>query len=275
MTINTVPINTETPILVFDGSFEGWLTCVFVIYENGWQHTPIVSIQASHEVVPNFWQTMLTVATDDEKMQRVSDKLESLFDKQGMRQLLWGFLSESPTVYSQLFGVVRLQLANPKLDVWENYTHPDVMAVSKLIKMVGRERHRMQAFVRFEHMQLPNSDKQIFFAKIEPDFNVLPILHRHFKERYADQTWAIYDVKRGYGIYYDKDDPSEQVHIICDVNEEALIHPQQFYSDSEQQYQKLWQKYFRHVTIQERLNRKLHIQYLPKRYWKYLTEKMR
>lgn len=269
MTLTT----NQTPILIFDGSFEGWLTCVFVIYENGWQHTPIVTIQAAHEVVPSLWQATVTVATDDDKTQRVSDKLEQVFGKNGMRQLLWGFLSESPSVYSHLFGIVRLQLANPALEVWENYTHPDVMAVSKLIKMVGRERHRMQAFVRFEQMQMPQVDKTVYFARVEPDFNVLPILHKHFKERYADQSWAIYDVKRGYGIYYDHDNPNEQVHIISDVDEEALMHPHKFYSDAEQQYQTLWQQYFKHVTIKERLNRKLHIQYLPKRYWKYLTEK--
>ena len=267
-------VTAETPILIFDGSFEGWHTCVFTIYENGWQHTPIVTIQAEHEVVPNFWQATVTVATDEAKTLRVSDKLARVFGKNGMRQLLWGFLSESPTVYSHLFGVVRFQLSNPNFDVWENYTHADVMAVSKLIKMVGRARHRMQAFVRFEQMQMPDTDKPVYFARVEPDFNVLPILHQHFKERYADQTWAIYDVKRGFGIYYAHDDPSEQVHIICEVDDEALLHPQQFYSEAEQQYQTLWQKYFTHVTIKERLNRKLHIQYLPKRYWKYLTEKM-
>ena len=51
-------MTAEPPILIFDGSFEGWLTCVFTIYENGWQHTPIVTIQAEHEVVPIFGKTL-------------------------------------------------------------------------------------------------------------------------------------------------------------------------------------------------------------------------
>lgn len=269
MNTNNLSVN-EPPILRFDGSFEGWLTCVFAIYEQGWQYASYVAIHAEHDHMPSLWQTSVIIDTDEEKMTRVSDKLESLFGKNGMRQLLWGFLSEDPQVYRHLFGIVRYKLARPDVDVWEDYTNPDVMAVSKLIKMVGRERHRMQAFVRFEH-----TEQNVYFARIEPDFNVLPILHRHFKERYADQNWAIFDVKRGYGIFYDKDDPSEQIQLITDVDDEAILHPEKLHSEQERHYQKLWQKYFKHVTIKERLNRKLHIQYLPRRYWKYLTEKQR
>ena len=40
----------------------------------------------------------------------------------------------------------------------------------------------MLAFVRFELLQ-----DEVYFAKIEPDFNVLPLFRKHFKERYADQ----------------------------------------------------------------------------------------
>jgi probable DNA metabolism protein len=56
----------------------------------------------------------------------------------------------------------------------------------------------MTAFVRFEKMQ-----DGVFFAKIDPDFNVLPLIRKHFKDRYQDQKWMIYDLRRNYGILYD------------------------------------------------------------------------
>ncbi|UNU73510.1 TIGR03915 family putative DNA repair protein [Moraxella nasovis] len=264
---NSVAI-VEPPIVVFDGSFEGWLTAVFAVYENHWQHAQIISIIAEHDFLPNLWQTTFVVKSDVDKAKRVSHKLKSVFGNNGFRQLLWAFLSEQPTVYGHLFGVVRYQLACPDVNVWQDYTHTDVMPVLKLIKMVGRERHRMQAFVRFEHME-----QDVYFARVEPDFNVLPLLSNHFKNRYADQSWAIFDVKRGYGIFYDKDDPNAEVQLITDVDENALVRPHDFHSEYEKKYQHLWQKYFTHVTIKERKNPKLHIQYLPRRYWKYLTEK--
>jgi probable DNA metabolism protein len=38
-------------------------------------------------------------------------------------------------------------------------------------------------------------------------------------------------------------------------------------------YDQLWKDYFRSVNIQARQNMKLHIQYVPKRYWRYMNEK--
>ena len=43
--------------------------------------------------------------------------------------------------------------------------------------------------------------------------------------------------------------------------------------DKEELYQKLWQQYFSSVNIAARKNMKLHIQHMPKRYWKHLVEK--
>ncbi|MEJ2898553.1 putative DNA modification/repair radical SAM protein [Acinetobacter sp. NS-4] len=45
----------------------------------------------------------------------------------------------------------------------------------------------------------------------------------------------------------------------------ALRHPEQ--------YDQLWKNYFHSVNIQARQNMKLHIQYVPKRYWRYMNEK--
>ena len=44
-------------------------------------------------------------------------------------------------------------------------------------------------------------------------------------------------------------------------------------NEKELHYQKLWIEYFDHTNIKERRNDKLHVQHVPKRYWKYLTEK--
>lgn len=73
-----------------------------------------------------------------------------------------------------------------------------VLKAAQTVKKVGREKHRMEAFVRFRLTR-----GGIYFAAIEPDFNVLPLINSHFKSRYADQKWIIYDLKRNFGIAYD------------------------------------------------------------------------
>ena len=44
-------------------------------------------------------------------------------------------------------------------------------------------------------------------------------------------------------------------------------------AEEETLYQQLWQLYFASVNIPARKNMKLHIRHMPRRYWKYLTEK--
>ena len=151
-------------------------------------------------------------------------------------------------------------------NILQDIGNDDILEISKICRSVSRERHRMLAFVRFELLQ-----DEVYFAKIEPDFNVLPLIRKHFKERYADQKWMIFDLKRHYGIFYDL---KEVQFFTPDSSQlQNFRNSEQFHHEEEKKYQKLWQRYFVKTGIPERKNMKLHIQWVPKRYWKYLTEK--
>jgi probable DNA metabolism protein len=125
----------------------------------------------------------------------------------------------------------------------------------------------MEAFVRFQKLK-----DDTFYAGIEPDFNVLPLLIRHFKNRYADQKWIIYDLRRKYGLYYDLHDTQYISLDFANVsNPTDLIAA---FTEDEGIYQHLWKNYFTSVNIPSRKNTKLHVRHIPKRYWKHLTEKI-
>ena len=148
-----------------------------------------------------------------------------------------------------------------------NYADKDVLEISKIVKMVRREKHRMDAFVRFRETK-----EGLYFATIEPDFNVLPLNATHFKNRYADQKWLIYDLKRKYGLFYDLHTvETVQLDLAADVHLESKSNL--FFSEKEQQFEVLWQNYFKSTNIKGRKNMKLHLQHVPRRYWKYLSEK--
>uniref|UniRef100_UPI00124E72C8 DUF4130 domain-containing protein n=3 Tax=Acinetobacter ursingii TaxID=108980 RepID=UPI00124E72C8 len=44
--------------------------------------------------------------------------------------------------------------------------------------------------------------------------------------------------------------------------------------ENEGLYDQLWKDYFKSVNIEARNNIKLHIQYVPRRYWRYMNEKI-
>ncbi|WP_312075470.1 TIGR03915 family putative DNA repair protein [Chryseobacterium sp.] len=248
--------------LLYDGSFDGLLTAIFEIFEYKYKDVQIVNREKFQQ--ENMFAEIHEVITQNEKSERVLKKIEDNIGKSGIHELLKVFLSEEDDLEHLIFSAIKQSIQHPNENILQNYADNDILRISKISKSISRERHRMTAFVRFEKMQ-----DGVFFAKIDPDFNVLPLIRNHFKNRYQDQKWMIYDLKRHYGILYNLENcdffyPEEKL----DLNKY-----QEKFHDEENQYQKLWQRYFFKTNIKERKNTKLHLQHVPKRYWKYLTEK--
>lgn len=259
---NSKTLRPKMTTLIYDGSFDGLFTAIFEVFEYKYKDVEIVSKERFHQ--ENIFAEIHEVITQQEKSERVLNKLEENIGKSGIHELVKVFLSEESDLEQIILSAVRQSIQYPKENILQNYADSDILRIAKISKSVSRERHRMTAFVRFEKMQ-----DEVFFAKIDPDFNVLPLIKKHFKDRYQDQKWMIYDLRRNYGILYDLNTcdffyPEERI----DLNKY-----QQKFHDEENQYQKLWQRYFFKTNIVERKNLKLHIQHVPRRYWKYLTEK--
>ncbi|MEM8521775.1 TIGR03915 family putative DNA repair protein [Flavobacterium sp. PL12] len=250
-------------ILSYDSTFEGFLTTVFEIFEFKYQEPQIIKKDDSQQ---NIFATPIEIVTDITKSDRVIKKLTDQLQNDGVRTLIYAFLSEKVGVEDLLFKVINYALANKSKNIMKDFSNDAVLQVSQLTKSVGREKHRMEAFIRFELLK-----DGIYFAKIDPDFDVLTLIMNHFKNRYQDQKWLIYDIRRKYGVFYDL----KNVEIVSLDLDLKLIDDKSssVFSDSEIQYQKLWWEYFDHTNIKERKNTKLHLQHVPKRYWKYLTEK--
>ncbi|MFK3867383.1 TIGR03915 family putative DNA repair protein [Psychrobacter faecalis] len=259
-------------IVLYEPSFEGWLSAVFYVYTNKLQDDESLQLIAHDCYIPSLIAQATSVATDADNAERVLIKLHKLLGRSGMRNILWGFLSEKAHIGTTLFQVIKYAIDYPSRHIMQDLGNLNVLDLVQTVKSVGREKHRMEAFVRFEH-----TTDDIYFARVEPDFNVLPLIGEHFRQRYQDQHWAIYDVARGYGLYYDKSKstPSRPADLqtITDLDGAVLRNPASIHSEDEQRYQKFWQGYFTNVNIKERKNSRLHKQYLPQRYWKYLSEK--
>ena len=249
-------------LLSYDSTFEGFLTTVFEIYEFKYSNPKIIKCS---ELQQNIFVKTTEIITDNSKSDRVIKKLQLQIGADGIRNIIYSFLSENHGVENLLFAVIDYSVKNPTVNIAKDFSNQYVLQISKLTKSVGREKHRMEAFIRFEQLK-----DGIYFAKIDPDFDVLTLIIPHFKNRYQDQKWLIYDLRRKYGVYYDL----ETVTIVT-LDFDAIISKNidNLYSDSEINYQKLWSEYFDHTNIKERKNLKLHVQHVPKRYWKYLTEK--
>lgn len=253
----------EETYLIHDGTFEGFLTCVFEVYNLKIKHPKIIRDCHYQETL---FGSSFRISTDTEKAERVWKSIKKKTTARGQSRLYYAFLSESPKIEDSLLKYIQYALKS-STPIDSDFSNESVLAVSKMAKSVDREKHRMEAFVRFRF-----SKDDIYFATIEPDFDVLPLITKHFKSRYADQKWIIYDLSRNYGIYYD-------LKSVATITLELPTHfdptktSQEFFSPEEIEFQTLWKNYFKSTNIPSRKNLKLHIQHVPKRYWKYLSEK--
>lgn len=250
-------------IFIYDKTFEGVLTAVFDAY---FRKTFPDSLLEEGQPLPLFSE-YVTIYTDQEKANRVWKALEKKLSPSALHCLTTCWLSELADIGSMLFRYICKAIDNPR-SIELNFGDPDVLELSKIYKKVNSERLRTMQFLRFQ-----KAADGIFFAALEPLYNVLPLSLEHFKDRFSDQKWLIYDIKREYGYYYDLNSVTEVCfenkghHLLSGFLDDELMH------EDEKLFQQLWKQYFKSTTIKERLNPKLHKQNMPVRFWKYLTEK--
>jgi probable DNA metabolism protein len=121
----------------------------------------------------------------------------------------------------------------------------------------------MKGLVRFT-----KTAPDLFWAMINPRYDILPLVRRHFEKRYADQRWVTLDTVRSYGLYFDKQNTRE-----IRPDSGAFSRDFEMPNADDEVCRQLWKTYFTAVNITERNNPSLHLRQLPRRYWQYLPEK--
>ena len=249
--------------VIYDGSFDGLLTAIFDIYE---RKLTDVDIQPSRLESSSLFGSNFEVQTDKQKSARVWKGLAQKISHRAQIQLYKTFLSEQKNIENVLCRYIQYAFAN-RHTVENDFSHADVAMVQQMSRKVHREKHRMEAFVRFQKLK-----DGLYYSLVQPDYNVLPLISNHFEDRYANQRWLIYDSYRKNGLYYNLNSVEEvQLRFTEDASNGSPI--ASMYDESEELYQRLWQQYFSSVNIAARKNTKLHLQHMPRRYWRNLVEK--
>ncbi len=249
--------------LIYDGTFHGLLTCVYTAFE---EKLLVNNILPPGTPQTDMFAENIEIFTDEVKAKRVWRGFQKYATPRGQNAIYYAYLSELPKIELDILRYFQ-HTFNCKTSVDGDFANVHVLKIAQTAKKVGREKHRMEAFVRF---QLTKDN--IYFSNIEPDFNVLPIIEKHFTSRYSDQQWIIYDLKRKFGLYYDLE-KTRVIHINFSQNLSLSEEKEHLFDASEIEFQQLWKKYFEATTIKSRINTRLHHQHVPKRYWKYLSEK--
>ena len=247
----------------YDGTFEGLLCSIFEAF--CLKIFPDRLIREG-EPEPMFTKNLHNIITCTENSDRVWTGLNKKIPKENCNMLMHVWLSEEHESDELIFRYIRKTFSVPEFSV-TNFGDPDILLAKQIAQKVARERLYIVQFVRFR-----KAADNTFFATVSPRHNALPLAIDYFTDRFADQKWIIYDIKRKYGYYYNLKTASEMTlsnddNFVIGKLDESLM------AEDEKLFQKLWKNYFKALTIKERINLKLQRQHMPKRFWKYLTEK--
>ena len=253
-------------IYTFDGTMNGLLSAVFDAFYLKEQPEQLLT---EGEALPLFCERTYAVATSEEKAQRVWTGLEKQLPREAVKLISVSWLSELKELNTPLFHYVCKVFRQG--DISHNFADPDVLTVTNIARRVLHEQLRMKQFIRFQ-----KAKDGTYLAVVSPDHNVLPIIIDHFQDRFNDQPWLIYDAHRHYGYYYDGgtvthvtfEDEAAMPFDLSNGKLDASV-----LSTDDQLLQNLWRTYFKAICIRERMNPRKQRQDMPRRYWKYMTEK--
>ena len=150
---------------------------------------------------------------------------------------------------------------------------PDTEHVQMAASKVVREFDRLRGLLRFNPETMENGKNFLcgkncrYTARCAPDHFVLPLLADHFWRRFGVESWAIIDEKRNIGLF--SENGKEPALLRLDSKENFGNNAVKQNSDK---WEALWKNYHRSINNGERANPHLQKQFMPRRYWKYLTE---
>lgn len=195
---------TRSVAFAYDGSAEGLMSCVFHSYAC---HVVPQDIARKDLVQPRLDQEIVDIPTNIDQAFRVRRGIVRCGGRQVWKQCLYTTASDDPKApyaafrfIRQLFDVNarvcrkckrRSECRRPCsknegphiLDEWAN---PHVEDVLKISRSVANEINRMHELIRFSHL-----DSDIWFARCNPNANVVPFLMSWFAPRFNTQRFLI------------------------------------------------------------------------------------
>ncbi len=273
----------------YDGSLEGLLSAVFAAYARREQPTDVVP---EERLQPRLGQRVATIPTDMAHATRVLRGLRRVCGWRAVLAVKQASCSDEPDAGTAVYRFVRYAMDEQKRRDCErcrkrsscpgrggagpcpkqrgralsDITHPAVERLFRISRSISQECEHMRQFVRFQYLR--GEGAEVWFARVNPKASVVPLVMDHFVERLGVQPFIIYDEVHHLAGVYDGGD----WHLVSTRNQgdlgQALPDP----TADEALFSEAWRTFYRAVSVDARYHPELRRQFMPKRFWKNLTE---
>lgn len=217
----------------YDGSFDGFLCCVFASYENKELPSHIYNEKNSEL----YLLPTRKIVTKKEQADRVKASIPKKMGSKALVFLQETFLTciEKKELYMLKFMYIGYKYGNKVFYMLADNT---IHVLTKAVQNLHNEVHQYQGFVRF------SIHDELMIAKIKPKNYVLTLLGPHFSERYPNENFLIYD--QNHNMIYAHEKGKIWVAESANIELPKL-------DNVEKQYRKLWQVFYDTIAIEGRI----------------------
>ncbi|WP_172135455.1 TIGR03915 family putative DNA repair protein [Adlercreutzia sp. ZJ473] len=274
---------------VYDGTLEGLLSAIFAAYAN---HEDPSDVVREGVMQPRLAQRLARIETDVSHADRVRRGLCRACGHQAFGAVKKAALSAREDAGTAAYRFVRYAMDSQKKRdcarcrkratcsgaqgrgpcprqrgrALSDVTHPAVEPLFRIARAVDQECEHMRQFIRFEHLRSDEAD--VWFARCNPRDSVVPLVMGHFVERFSIQPFIIYDENHHLaGVF----DGSTWYLVRTDDPATSLLELPGHAAD-EAAMQQAWKRFYRTVAVESRYNPELRRHFMPKRFWRNLTE---
>jgi probable DNA metabolism protein len=245
----TVPADI---IYTYDGSFAGFLCCVF---ESVYTGTLPLDILREEDAQPTLMEVRIII-TDPVKAERVLASIPRKISERALELL--------KTVFCSCLAQKELRLLEFLLQGYIDggklcykLGDPVMAPLLNAEKHLVHESHLLKGFVRFSDVG------GALVAVITPKNYILPFIAEHFVLRYDREQFMIFDKTNKAALVY-QEGKAEILQV--DHVEFPKI------SAGEARYQALWKRFYDTIAIEGRQNPRCRMTHMPKRYWENMLE---
>ena len=236
----------------YDGSFDGLLCCVFECYAKNEIPLEILS--------PEIARTTLfsgkEIITDPHKARRVLVSIPKRMGHDALNFVRNAYLTCLAQKELYILRFLRLGYRHGP-SVMEMLTDEVVNTLFKAVNHLKKESHLLKGFLRFSVFE------NVLLGQIEPKNQVLPLLAKHFCQRYQKERFFIYDKTHSMALVY-------KPYQFSIIRMESLLLSEA--DEEEKFFRELWRLFYDTIEVEGRHNPRCRMSHMPKRYWKHMTE---
>jgi len=239
---------------LYDGSFEGLLCCIYESYYQ--KELPFLIF--NHNETQETLFPVKEIETDIFNAQKVEDSIKLKISNEALWLVRLCYFSNIENREIIILNFLRLgyKIGPSVTNMLANDT---VKVVLDTARTVSCESNYYREFLRFSDYN------GALVAIIEPKNFVLPMIVSHYCDRFPSEQFLIYDETNKHALVYQN---GESAIIPLDDLELPKA------CAKEERYRALWKQFYNTIAIESRINPKLRMGNMPKRYWKHLTELM-